>query len=295
MKRLPFTIDDIIDLYMSGLTIKNVAKELGCSPATIDQRCRKANVRLSDLRPVVHNKTRKSKITLDHKMLKSRYRSGETKQSIADDLGVHINIVIRELEEAGIPRAKNQSEAMKKRLSRMSEDERKELTANANEAARGRKVSFKERCQRAKTRQKRGIGISKYEKKIIQWLEDAGIETTPQKALETYNIDIGIGDSIAVEVCGGNWHSTGKKRKALFERAEYLRSRSMNLVLIWINKVHHPLDRSVTDEIITAVNVFSSNPPTACKYRVIWGNGDFVTAGSLNDDNIALVPPYIGG
>jgi len=72
---------------------------------------------------------------------------------------------------------------MRTRLARMTLGERRELTAAANEAARGREVSTYSLKKAAITRQRRQLHISKYEFMLARWLRKHGFKIVHQKLL----------------------------------------------------------------------------------------------------------------
>lgn len=277
--------DDLIRRYTSGESLYQLATTFHVGKQTIKSILEENGVSIRNLAEARMNR----RIPLDSEDILRRYLAGETKKAIAESLGVNQATVQRRLADFGITTAKNRSEAMKIRLSRMTPEERKALAEAANKAARGSKRSFQELCNRAKGVQEKGSHISKTERILAGWLLEKGISVIHQQAVGPYNIDLGA-YPVAVEVFGGNWHATGKHAARLPERVNYLFNRGWNILIIWVNAIHHPLLPCVTDDIIAFIEQSRSNPSFRRQYRVIWGDGQFYSAGSGDDNNLALIP-----
>jgi very-short-patch-repair endonuclease len=186
---------------------------------------------------------------------------------------------------------RNRSEQQKARMDSYSIQKIKSLTKNANLAAKGRKVSFEEKAKAAKTCEKTGYrNISKYEDFIKNHLEERGISFTPQKAIGKYNCDFAIG-SIAVEVFGGKWHWYGQHLARTDERFKYIMNAGFDIFVIAVNE-SHPLTIASIENLISYIEHRAANPSPIREYRVVWSAGKFITAGSINDENISIKPPF---
>lgn len=232
--------------------------------------------------PQAHNR-----IVLDDAAVVDRYVGGESENAIAKSLGVNRFVIRRRLLEAGVrPRSQSSSERVK--WASMSADQRAAQIAAAHDATRGRKASRSERENRAATVEELGISTP-MEARIMAWLRDRGEQPRAQVACGPYNIDIAV-RSVAVELFGGGWHAHGSHRARAAQRARDLFDAGWQLLIIWTDR-RRPLGEVVADHIIAFAEETSSDPTRPPQYRVIWGNGQFIAAGSAEDDYLAVERP----
>lgn len=289
MKRINIDIDDIKKLYLSGQTVKQVARVLGTSESTLHTFVRRNGFKFTDLRAVSHPKTIPSRrIPLDVSEIVRRYNNGESKKGIALSLGVGEMTISKRLKEAGIPTAANRSEAMRTRLSRMTLEERLQLTKKAHDAVRGMKRSLEDLEKRARGKEKSGPG-SRAEELLSEWLESAGFPGTAQKAISKYNVDIAV-SPVAVEIYGGNWHANGRHHARAVERFKYIINSGWNLYIIWVNAKSYPLLPDILSDLIPYLKRSRRDPAFRSQYRVVWGTGQLVSAGRYNGEDLALIP-----
>jgi len=204
--------------------------------------------------------------------LLARYTAGESEQKLAREAGVNRWTFRQRIIQANI-RPRNVSDSMFIRWSNATEAQRSSMLTNAHIATRGRIVSNREKILRAASREKNCTGASRDEIQLANWLEESGIGITRQKAIDIYNLDIAINElPIAIEIFGGNWHSTGAHKDRFFKRSKYLFNLGWSLIVIWIdNGIINP---QCADYIIRFINAFRENPPSISQYRVILGNGN---------------------
>ena len=87
-----------------------------------------------------------------------------------------------------------------------------------------------------------------------------GITFVPQRAVAQYNIDLAIGDSIAVEVFGGGWHGYGRHAARFEERTRYLLSHGWHQVVIWINPRRKDGLNIAFDQLMDFVQMLQREP-----------------------------------
>ena len=210
--------------------------------------------------------------------LLNRYVAGESENKLAREAGVGRGVFRRRLLWAGIkPRGRSEAELMK--WSRMSPERRAAQVATAHEAVRGSKQTWEHRCKGAITRERNISGATIVEDILDNSLRLRGLSVTQQKAVGIYNIDVAIHEPrIAVEVYGGNWHSTGTHRRRHFKRCKYLLDCGWNVLVIRVDARNHPLGLGAYNYIIAFADELRSNPPVRCQYRVIFGDGSPVSS-----------------
>ena len=215
-----------------------------------------------------------------------RYVAGESENALAKESGINRFTFRTRLVEAGIiPRSQSEAELIK--WSRMSARKRATQVAAAHEAARGRKVSFAEKCRRAKAIEgSKTHSVSDNEIVLGNWLRGMGYAPIHNLAVGPYNCDLGI-SAVAVEVWGGGWHP--KPNEA--DRFKYILDAGHHIMIVDLEQRRFPLSRKVLQHIIALIEFAGSNPTITREYRMVRGNGEFVFR-RLNDNNISLIPPF---
>lgn len=102
---------------------------------------------------------------------------------------------------------------------------------------------------------------------------NSGISYVFNKAVDIYNVDFVIFDSIAMEVFGGGWHASPRHRRLFASKREYLLNAGYSIVIIWLDKRRFNGAR-VAEYLISISKVLSSNPSSVGKEYVILGNGN---------------------
>ena len=276
IKIFPFT-DDIIRRYQAGESVKELCREFGVTESWLFAERRRRGIIVSDKVGVFSN-------------IIDTYQSGVSELATARQFGVSRAKVRYQLLKAGIiPR--NGSEANKLSLSRMTPLERSARTNAAHVAVRGRKVSVAEKELHAIACQNNLTEVSPLETILVDMLRAKGFTIVQQKAIGIYNVDIAIESCrVAVEVNGGNWHTSPAHFRRDIKRIPYLFDRGWHLIIIWVDKVKHPLAVESADYITTFVQLLGRYEPVARQYRMIWGDGKAVTFPSMNLINNTVVP-----
>ena len=227
------------------------------------------------------------KITLCANDLVSRYDAGQSVNAIGKALSVSRSVVRNELVRAGV-KPRTRSEAGVVRMQSLSPAERKRLASAAHDAARGRTKTVAEMELKARTIERIGKS-SKYEIAFGKWLADRGIEFVPQLAIGMYNVDIGINSSrIAVEIFGGNWHSTGRHAARYRSRMESLLGAGWLPVIIWCGR-DFGFSEASADYVAAIHEIRCSDKTVRCQEHVIRGDCKTTAAARVNRYNGALV------
>lgn len=238
-------------------------------------------------RKISENSSRK--IILSADTVIEQYTSGGSELAISKSFGVSRSVITRILRENQITRH-TLSEANSARYVSMTQAEKNTVIKKAQDAVRGSKRSFESLCNSAKSRERTGNTRSTTEKTLVDMLLLRGAYVIPQKAIDIYNVDIAIG-TLAVEVFGGFWHASKPKH---IKRTRYILDRGWNMLFLWVHS-RSPLTEIAADYIIAFLNECRSNPTSPSQYRVIRGDGKELARGTVNDNNITVVPKGFEG
>lgn len=164
-------------------------------------------------------------------------------------------------------------------------------TKAAHAAIKGSKRSYEDLCKRALGKQNRPPKMSRWEIFFSRFLTEHGIPFTYSRAVGKYNVDFAIGDSVAVELFGGAYHATGRAAARTHERMKYLLESGWNVYIVWCLSKESGIFPACLDDFLTFLEEARRNESAIGKYRVIWSDGDPVSAGSLERDYLAVVRP----
>jgi very-short-patch-repair endonuclease len=162
--------------------------------------------------------------------------------AISEELGVSREFVSRWLTNFNVP-LRSASSVMKLRHSNMTSEERKALASKAHEAVRGSNRFTHSNLIRSMT-VNRKAKMSKWEKWFAKWLIDADMfDFVFSFPIDVFNIDFAFPEhKIAIEIDGGSWHTTDRKRAQDTKKDEFLTSEGWRVYRVptygWKNKVN---------------------------------------------------------
>ena len=164
-------------------------------------------------------------------------------------------------------------------------------TKAAHDAVRGAKRTIEDLEKRALGKERKPPEMSRWEAFFSNWLTSQSIPFTYSKAFGKYNIDFAIGDSIAVELYGGAFHSDGRAAARLNDRMAYILNRGWNVYIIWCLSHETSIFPGCLDDFLTFLKHTSRDESFRGKYRVIWSDGDPVSFGGYESDYRPVVFP----
>lgn len=222
----------------------------------------------------------------------SRYRLGESQNQLATAFGISQASVSRWVKKRGATISRSEAETRK--WAAMLPEQRTAQVSSAHAAVRGMTRTVSDLERRALGKQRTEAHATDEERAIARHLNGLGIDTIAQQAVGKYNLDIGM-EPVAVELFGGAWHMHGEHWTRLPQRVKDIADAGWNLLIAWTHAVH-PLDVAVVAEDAAAyLEVSRRDPSFRRQYRVIWGDGQFIAAGCVDDNELTLVPTGIRG
>ena len=264
--------DDLIRLYNEGASIRTMRKHFRCRDRIIASELKALGL-----------KTDRRKKSVDIERVVDLWNKGFNKTVIAEQLGVSQTTITNRLKERGVL-PQDRRMATKTRMTRCSLEERRALCKHAQDAVRGSRKTHADLCKRAKTKAAIGKPGSIEESRLGNMLESFGLDIVYQAAIDKYNVDILIGDSIVVEVSGRP--KKGPNAERIPKRIKLLLDSGFTLVLVWSNTKWHPVTINAAEYIVSLFKLASSNPSLRGKYWVIWGDGKVMTERCSYSDNL---------
>lgn len=212
-------------LYADGGSVAVIANQFGCNTHAVYNAFRRAGVAMRPAGKVIPGKP--DATTLKRLYLDERKSSTE----IGAMYGVQSSVICRWLKENGIAR-RSCSEAKKLDMARWSYEDRLRITAASRKLFEGKERTPEDRHKRAKGVERKAK-LSKYEATLLSALHDKGLHPIPQMAVGKFNIDLAFPEQLlAIELHGGCWHNTPKKRFHDEAKRAYLEPLGWRIIVI---------------------------------------------------------------
>lgn len=279
------TRNNIIKLRTeTDMTFEEIGNIFGFSASFIHTITREFGVPAKNRRHAVFTAEQESLIV-------SAHNSGIGLGGMTEKLGFNcpIKATTKVLEKNGL-KPRNRGEQQQARMDNSSPEQIAKLVNAANKAARGTVRRFESKAARAKTMEGFFNKRSKYEPLVFNALIDHFPSAIPSKAVDVYNLDIGIGN-VAVEVFGGSWSVSDRCRIAKYiQRTKKLGELGINTVFVIFA---HKRDIIDTEKLVESINILSGNPPSSSQYRVIWGNSYGASGLCADIDDSAFICPFV--
>lgn len=253
------TLDNIIELVRSGVSVNKTAELTGSSSSVVSRTIKEAGVKPPAL-------IEKERIDNLGEQMVSMYQNGESENAVAKFFEVSRNVVRRQLERFNVkPRTQSEAESLK--WSKMAEEQRKIQTSSAHKASKGvpKSTDAKITIAKARERIKYDYLIGPGEIKFIQQLINRGIDFVHQKAVKFYNVDVAVGN-IAVELTASRCRYTNFNPKEI-KRAKNLLECGFHTLAVQFDTEETLVE--CTDDIIRTIYEMSSLEPFVSQYWVI--------------------------
>lgn len=196
------------------------------------------------------------------------YQRGVASYLIAKKYGVS-NSYVRNLLKKNSIKLRGHDITNKVSAKKRTPEENKAITAKATEANIGSVHTERHRIKLALSRQRNPAIDPVYEKPLIDYFKSRGVEVTPQKAFNKFNVDLYIpSKDVVVEIFGGGFHNKKDAVELFHNKQRYLSSKKVRLIVVW------------TDQLTFDVTkLFYTIMSTDGQLRVINGDGSDTTRG----------------
>lgn len=278
-------INELLKLRASGVLPVELCKIFSISQSCCYRIVRNSGIEFKN--PRIYDFTEEQKAEM-----RSLYESGIGANGVAEKMGLTCapNTVVSYLLKF-YGKLRDRSEQQFARMAISTPEQIAKLTEAAHKASKGRKADRSEGMKRAKTMEGSHNRRSKWEKPVFEAIREFFPEAVPSKAVDVYNLDIGIG-SVAVEIFGGGWSYTDKARVDKYiKRTKHLAELGYSTIfVVFASKLTDVFDR---DNLVKQIQIASLDPSSARQYRVIWG--DFNAASGLCSeiDHDAFICPFV--
>ncbi len=272
---------DLVKLYIEGASLVELRNLTGAGILTIKKHLIRSGVFIRGIKGA-------SRIRWERDVWKpitdvvARYLSGESSNDIAATENIGRATIIKFLKREGVT-IRDTGDNLKVWYSRQPPDKIIERCNHGKYAISVIKGAIT--SQRTLNRVGRG------EIELFQFLDGYNMPLIQQLAVGPYNIDIAVGDHVAVEVERSNTHPFRLRRYA--ERVKYFIDRDWFVISVWAPSRRPEITIECAIDIVSYFEFFKAGGSIDPKYRVIWGSGEDVSLSSYNGYKWPLIPPAI--
>lgn len=215
----------------------------------------------------------------------ARYQAGESALVLAQAFGVHRSRIARIVRANG-GAVRGGGAANLLRFSRAPVEQRLAITAAAHAAVRGRPVGRAHQLAIAESRATGRVRIGAGEVEMIERLRERGHVIRPQAAIDVYNVDLLIDDSVVVEMRNDTARPT--HFPAQLRRLEKIRSLGWPVLYICFRAVENVWLNF--DHIIADIDALDRLPTGVGEYRMVWCGAERFARFRNELGQIAYVP-----
>lgn len=274
-------LDDFIQRYQAGASIRQLAEESGYTEKVLFKRFTEAGVR------------KKGRALSGWDGIVAAYLAGESLKSISSRTGIPRTMLGPRLSKSGIPiRGRSEAERLKWAEIKKSPELVARQIGACHAAVAGAMKSESSMISRAITAYRRGLRVGRCELEIIMRLELLyGIKGESQFPAGRYNLDIAFPESsIAVEIQSC---ATFTGRNSLMpKRIEYIANLGWTILIVWISSGNVANVPGICDGIHAFFEVASLDKSSVGKYGVIDRDGKPFPTSSCYYPNLSRVEHF---
>lgn len=197
---LVLNIDELRRRYEAGETLSEIGRSHGVTAAPIRLRLVEAGVSIRSCAEETRKIGLRRMIQLDGEKLHKEYEGGISEQGLAAKYRVSRQTIRRHLVAAGAT-IRGVVDAIEVRVAQFTPEDRKRMARVCRTHLCGHSHSDAHRQRIAKSKESSQSHITNDEILLADGLRERGLTITPQKAIDRYNVDLGIeGCRIALDV-----------------------------------------------------------------------------------------------
>jgi hypothetical protein len=264
-------VDSWVADYQAGKTVRDIVKESGCDPHTISDKLKERNVEFRTR--AEYTKIGKGRVSAERfpegliDRIVSDYQAGKTVVEISRDTGVNVGTIYNRLAEREVTRTG--SDASQMRYSTTDAAYRKRITAAAHKANVGRVHPPEE----------------------LEALRGLGYTIIPQRALGSYNLDIGLEECrVSVEVQSG-WPYSFLGAKPALKRLKYVLGQGWSILFVAIRGEGF-IFPGIVQKVLTFCDLAGGEESPCGQYGVVRSDGKRFTKKCPNPDGFSRIPGF---
>ena len=180
--------------------------------------------------------------------------AGKSVKDVAAALGITRRCLTMRFLKNGLP-WRGLSEAGKLCWALRGENKRRQMTQAAHDAVRGTKLTQEQLQKRSKSVQRAGR-LSAGEMAMLSLLDRFLVTAVPLLSCGPYNIDIAVlSTRLAVEIDGGGWHQSERKKIQDAKKTQYLEDRGWHVLRVGTDR-----GRFVRKHLVSLAQVLGVDP-----------------------------------
>jgi hypothetical protein len=232
-------------LMNESLNLNEIALKLGRESESIRVHLKRKGIFLK------HHKRRPHNFKGLVPQVVTQYLNGDSLLKLSITTGLSRGCLARQLQDQNID-IRNGSDANYIRMGFLDDIEKKELTTKANEASRGVKKPESTTLERAQKieRGDQSVRIGWGEHHLANALVKAGVHCVPQKAFDVFNIDIFVGNRIAVELTSKAGFTYLFKKREAAKVAKFIEAK---VPFIFITNIRKGSMESIGDNLVREI------------------------------------------
>lgn len=165
------------------------------------------------------------------------YQRGVASYLIAQKFGISNTQVRNLLRKHGV-KLRGHTITNKVSAQKRTPEENRQITQKATEANRGSVHTHLHRVKLALARQRNPTIDPVYEQPLVDLCQKKGIEVTPQKAFDRFNVDLYLPkENVVIEIFGGGFHNKKQAVQLFHNKQKYLSKLQIPLVIVWTERL----------------------------------------------------------
>jgi very-short-patch-repair endonuclease len=229
---------------------------------------------------------------IDGEQVTRDYLAGDSLVTLSGRYGASGDALRRILSKAGID-TRTRAEAQVLRAAAENPEAKATRYRLSSASLTGRVMSQDSLAARALSNQDTQRLVGRHEPEVCDLLRSVGLQVRPQLAVGRYNLDLAVGEHLAVEVHTSR-HAPNLVNRAATpkRRVNDLTEQGWRLLYLWCPDGINPED---CDQVVTLAQILSPLPPTVAQQLVVRCHGYPPALGRPRNDQRPVIPAAGGG